>query len=133
MAPFKDEINSRVVALWGERIGGSATWVQATSLPLVNLELKARVAHVAQGIWEVLGPDLLPALERLKAAAVLGNKLKLQVNAGHGINQQNLPELLTVPHLAELNIGHTLIARSVRLGLTEAVKEMRAAMEGYAL
>jgi pyridoxine 5-phosphate synthase len=41
--------------------------------------------------------------------------------------------LLTVPHLAELNIGHTLIARSMRVGLTEAVKEMRAAMKGYAL
>lgn len=70
---------------------------------------------------------------RLKDAAVLGHGLGLQVNAGHGINVQNLPELLTVPHLVELNIGHTLIARSIRVGLTEAVREMRAAMEGYAL
>jgi len=61
----------------------------------------------------------------------LGNELKLQVNAGHGINLQNLPELLTVPHLAELNIGHTLIARSVRIGLTGAVQEMHAAMKSY--
>ena len=70
MAPFKDEINPQVVALWGERIGGSAAWVQETSLPLADLELKARVAHVAQGIWGVLGPELLPALERLKTAAL---------------------------------------------------------------
>lgn len=69
---------------------------------------------------------------RLKDAAVLGHGLGLQVNAGHGINVQNLPELLTVPHLVELNIGHTLIARSIKVGLTEAVREMRAAMEGYA-
>lgn len=69
--------------------------------------------------------------QRLTAAAKLGHSLGLQVNAGHGINLQNLPELLTVPHLAELNIGHTLIARSVRVGLTAAVEEMRAAMEGY--
>ncbi|MBT8044515.1 MAG: pyridoxine 5'-phosphate synthase [Verrucomicrobiae bacterium] len=68
---------------------------------------------------------------RLVVAAQLGHQLKLQVNAGHGINLQNLTELLTVPHLAELNIGHTLIARSVRIGLTAAVKEMRAAIEGY--
>ena len=68
---------------------------------------------------------------RLKAAAEQGNSLKLQVNAGHGINLQNLPELLTVPHLAELNIGHTLIARSVRVGLTAAVQEMREAMKSY--
>ncbi|MGB2402401.1 MAG: pyridoxine 5'-phosphate synthase [Akkermansiaceae bacterium] len=70
---------------------------------------------------------------RLKEAAILGHEQGLQVNAGHGINLQNLPELLTVPHLSELNIGHTLIARSVRVGLTEAVREMRKAMKGYSL
>ncbi len=53
------------------------------------------------------------------------------MNAGHGINFQNLPELLAVPHLAELNIGHTLVARSVRVGLAAAVGEMREAMKGY--
>ncbi|NWK54667.1 pyridoxine 5'-phosphate synthase [Verrucomicrobiaceae bacterium N1E253] len=68
---------------------------------------------------------------RLKEAAILGHDLGLQVNAGHGINLENLPELLTVPHLAELNIGHTLISRSVRVGLSEAVREMREAMSGY--
>ena len=70
-------------------------------------------------------------IERLKQAAVLGHELGLQVNAGHGINLDNLPELLTVPHLAELNIGHTLVARAIRVGLSEAVKEMRKAMEAY--
>jgi len=68
---------------------------------------------------------------RLRAAAEQGHALHLQVNAGHGINLQNLPELLSVPHLAELNVGHTLISRSVRVGLTAAVQEMCAAMEGY--
>ena len=71
--------------------------------------------------------------QRLISAAKLGHSLGIQVNAGHGINLENLPELLTVPCLAELNIGHTLIARSVRVGLTTAVKEMRTAMEGYQL
>ncbi|MBT8035938.1 MAG: pyridoxine 5'-phosphate synthase [Verrucomicrobiae bacterium] len=71
--------------------------------------------------------------DRLKSAAELGYQSGLQVNAGHGINVQNLAELLTVPHLSELNIGHTLIARSVRVGLTVAVQEMRSAMKGYAL
>ena len=74
-----------------------------------------------------------PETQRLIAAAKLGHSLGIQVNAGHGITLENLPELLTVPHLAELNIGHTLIARSVRVGLTTAVKEMRAAMGGYQL
>lgn len=77
------------------------------------------------------GSDRERETARLKAAAVLGHSLGLQVNAGHGINLQNLPALLTVPHLAELNIGHTLVARSVRVGLETAVREMRTAMEGY--
>ncbi|MGB0775299.1 MAG: pyridoxine 5'-phosphate synthase [Akkermansiaceae bacterium] len=79
------------------------------------------------------GAERSQETERLKTAAILGNSLKLQVNAGHGINLQNLPELLTVPHLKELNIGHTLIARSVRVGLAQAVKEMRSAMDQYTL
>ncbi|MFK7908995.1 MAG: pyridoxine 5'-phosphate synthase [Akkermansiaceae bacterium] len=68
---------------------------------------------------------------RLHKSADQGHTLGMQVNAGHGINLQNLPELLTVPNLAELNIGHTLIARSVRVGLECAVREMKAAMKGY--
>jgi len=70
-------------------------------------------------------------IDRLKAAAVQGHQLGLQVNAGHGINYHNIKELYTVPHLVELNIGHTLIARSTRVGLTQAVKEMRDLMEDY--
>ncbi len=82
------------------------------------------------------GENRIQETKRLTAAAKLGYSLGIQVNAGHGITLENLPELLTVPHLAELNIGHTLIARSVRVGLTAAVKEMRSAMgamEGYQL
>lgn len=79
------------------------------------------------------GEDRVVETNRLKTAAELGRRHALQVNAGHGINLQNLPALLTVPHLSELNIGHTLIARSVRVGLVTAVREMRAAMEGYQL
>lgn len=75
--------------------------------------------------------DRVSETARLCEAAVMGHSLGLQVNAGHGINMQNLPELLTVPHLAELNIGHTLIARSVRVGLEVAVSEMRQAMSEY--
>ena len=80
-----------------------------------------------------LGEARLRETQRLISAAKLGHSLGLQVNAGHGINLENLPDLLTVPHLTELNIGHTLIARSMRIGLSSAVKEMRIAMEGYSL
>ena len=72
-----------------------------------------------------------PETQRLITAAKKGHSLGLQVNAGHGINLENLPELLVVPHLAELNIGHTLIAMSMRTGLKTAVEEIHAAMQNY--
>lgn len=68
---------------------------------------------------------------RLKAAAELAHQLGLQVNAGHGLTTKNLPELFIVPHLAELNIGHSIVARSVFIGLRAAVREMLEAMQAY--
>jgi len=70
-------------------------------------------------------------VERLKQAAILGHDLGLQVNAGHGINYDNIHELYVVPHLAEMNIGHTIVARSTRVGMVEAVAEMRDLMSRY--
>jgi pyridoxine 5-phosphate synthase len=69
-------------------------------------------------------------LERLQAAARLAHRLGLRVNAGHGLNYQNLPVLFQVPHLVELNIGHSIISRSVTIGLAAAVREMLALMAG---
>jgi pyridoxine 5-phosphate synthase len=70
-------------------------------------------------------------LERLVAAADCAHSLGLQVNAGHGINVTNLPLLHIVPHLVELNIGHSLVSRAVFVGLATAIREMLAVMAGY--
>lgn len=70
-------------------------------------------------------------VERLCAAAELGHALGLQINAGHGLSTQNLPDLWAVPHLAELNIGHHIVSRSVFIGLHGAVREMLAVMASY--
>ena len=69
---------------------------------------------------------------RLQSAAELAHRLGVQVNAGHGLNYVNLATLLQVPHLVELNIGHSLISRSVTVGLSQAVQEMLELMRGYA-
>jgi pyridoxine 5-phosphate synthase len=70
-------------------------------------------------------------LERLISAAKQAHGLGLQVNAGHGLNYENLPLLHTVPHMIELNIGHSIISRAISVGLPQAVKEMLQLMEGY--
>jgi pyridoxine 5-phosphate synthase len=63
-------------------------------------------------------------LERLMAAAGQAHNLGLRVNAGHGLNYQNLAVLRQVPHLVELNIGHSIISRALVVGLATAVQEM---------
>ena len=70
-------------------------------------------------------------LERLVAGAKQAHALGLKVNAGHGLNYQNLPLLRHVPHLVELNIGHTIISRAVTVGIKAAVKDMLRLMANY--
>jgi len=77
------------------------------------------------------GAERAAEVERLKAAAELGHSLGLQINAGHGLTTANLPDLLVVPHLHELNIGHHIVSRAFFIGLRAAVQEMLAAMAGY--
>ncbi len=67
-------------------------------------------------------------LERLIHGAELAGRAGLQVNAGHGIHLGNIGDILRMPHLDTLNIGHSIIARSVFCGLAEAVAEMRRAI-----
>jgi len=70
-------------------------------------------------------------ISRLVRAAKLAHDAGLGVNAGHGLNYENLQLLHLVPHLDELNIGHSIISRAVGTGLSRAVKDMLALMRNY--
>jgi pyridoxine 5-phosphate synthase len=70
-------------------------------------------------------------LEKLIMGAQTAHELGLQVNAGHGITTDNIGGILCVPHLAMLNIGHSLVSRAVFLGMQGAVEEMLSAMAEY--
>lgn len=65
-------------------------------------------------------------LETLIAGAEQAHRLGLTVNAGHGINYVNIAEVVTIPHLHELNIGHSIISRALFVGVEQAVREMNA-------
>ena len=66
--------------------------------------------------------------QRLRLGAVRAHDLGLKVNAGHGINYVNIAEVRTLPHLHELNIGHSILSRALFTGIEEAVREMKARM-----
>ncbi len=75
--------------------------------------------------------DRADEIDRLVRCAELAHGLGVGVNAGHGLNYQNLSGVFAVPHLVELNIGHSIISRALTVGLGVAVKEMLLLMERY--
>lgn len=72
-----------------------------------------------------LSSRLESAIEEIKNSAKHANKLGLEVAAGHGLNYHNVHEMMQIEEIVELNIGQSIIARSVFTGLKEAVKEMK--------
>lgn len=75
-------------------------------------------------------PERQVEFNRLAEGAALAADKGLIVNAGHGINYVNVSEVITLPHLNELNIGHSIISRALFFGIDEAVREMKALMAG---
>lgn len=61
---------------------------------------------------------------KLKEATIYAQSLGLKVNAGHGLNYQNVHRMHEIPGLVELNIGHSIISRAIFVGLEDAVREM---------
>jgi len=61
---------------------------------------------------------------RLVDAAALGHRLGLRVNAGHGLDYQNVSYVSSIPYMEELNIGHSIISRAILVGMDKAVRDM---------
>ncbi|MDO5643348.1 MAG: pyridoxine 5'-phosphate synthase [Paracoccus sp. (in: a-proteobacteria)] len=68
-------------------------------------------------------------LAAIREGAALAASLGLEVHAGHGLTFDNVGPIAAIPQLTELNIGHFLIAESVFIGLDQAIRQMRAAMD----
>ncbi|MEI6715018.1 MAG: pyridoxine 5'-phosphate synthase [Verrucomicrobiota bacterium] len=71
-----------------------------------------------------VGEAQLRELERIREAALYAHAAGLQVNAGHGINYDNIRLIAPVAHLSDLNIGHSIVSRAVFVGLEVAVATM---------
>ena len=95
-------------------------------------ELGAPVVELHTGAYcDAEDNDRPVLLEQLIHGADYAHSLGLKVNAGHGISLENLGGILCIPHLDTLNIGHSIVCRSVFHGMEKAVKEMLEAMQEY--
>jgi pyridoxine 5-phosphate synthase len=74
-------------------------------------------------------PQAARELDRLAGAAAVVRASGLALHAGHGLTTDNVRPVAAIPGMAELNIGHSIVARAVLVGMVAAVREMKAALE----
>ncbi len=70
-------------------------------------------------------PEHAQELQRLRVASAHAHAQGLQVNAGHGLHYHNVQDIVTIPELVELNIGHAIVAEALFIGLEAAIKKMQ--------
>jgi pyridoxine 5-phosphate synthase len=105
-------------------IDADAEQIQAaaeTGAPVIELH----TGRYADAISET---DQIKELERIKNGVIAGVKQGLKVNAGHGLHYTNVQAIAAIPDIAELNIGHAIVAHAVFVGWQNAVREMKAIM-----
>lgn len=66
---------------------------------------------------------------RIVTASEYGDSIGLQMNAGHGLHYQNVNPIVDIPQLVELNIGHSIVAQALFVGLEKAIKDMLVLMK----
>jgi len=90
----------------------------------------ARWVELHTGAYaEACWADQIRELARLTEATALASQLGLRVNAGHGLTYQNVEPVAAIEAIEELNIGHTIVARALAVGLQEAVRQMKALVQ----
>ena len=75
---------------------------------------------------ELSGHDQYRELQRIIESTYEANDLGLIVNAGHGLNYNNVKEIASINNINELNIGHSIVARALAVGLEKSVREMKS-------
>jgi pyridoxine 5-phosphate synthase len=89
------------------------------------VDLGADAVELHTGEYANAGPGEREAqIARLSRASALAHKLSLAVHAGHGLTYENVRPVAAIPEVEELNIGHSVVARSIFTGLESAVREM---------
>ncbi len=89
-------------------------------------ELGVEAVELHTGEYANQYRDTNAPLERLQEAANLAEAAGLAVHAGHGLTYRNVQPVAAIPEIEELNIGHSIVSRSIMVGIESAVSEMRA-------
>ncbi len=93
-------------------------WAKEVGAPAVEL-------HTGEYANRSKAEERAVELDRLASAARYGRKLGLAIHAGHGLTYENVSPVAAIPEVEELNIGHSVISKSVFVGIERAVREMK--------
>ncbi len=90
-------------------------------------ELGADAVEIHTGAYcNAGGPRVAQELEAVRRAAAAAAGMGLEVHGGHGLNAGNVTPIAAIEEIVELNIGHSIVARAIMVGMSQAVKEMKA-------
>ena len=103
---------ANIYAMLNSQLGNTHHTIKELELPRKELKKK-----------------LKSSIKELKKASKFATKQKLKVAAGHGLNYQNVTLISSIKHISELNIGQSIIARSVFTGLEKAILDMKELIE----
>jgi pyridoxine 5-phosphate synthase len=117
-----------------ERLGGAGIRVSLfidPDLPTIEraAELGVPAIELHTGEYANTYRESEAALERLRTASRHARAAGLAVHAGHGLTPRNVQPVAAIPEIEELNIGHTIVSRSIMVGMEQAVREMRALID----
>jgi pyridoxine 5-phosphate synthase len=91
----------------------------------------ASVIEIHTGRYcEAVGMARDAELKRVATAAAEGPSLGLEVHAGHGLSYESVGPIAAIPQIVELNIGHFLVGEAIFVGLKDAIRQMRVAIDG---
>lgn len=134
-----------------ERLREAGIIVSAFIEPLTDqIEASAEIGFHAVELWtgafahaftklkseaalsELCSMQSCPAMQSLRGAIETGRRLGLEVHAGHGLTYRNVATVFGLPGLSEFNIGHSIVARAVFVGMRDAVREMKCLLTTHA-
>jgi pyridoxine 5-phosphate synthase len=88
-------------------------------------ETGAHAIEIHTGSYANAKGDGSQELGEIAAAVAIGRRLGLEVHAGHGLNYENVTPIARIAEIVELNIGHSIVARAIMVGMEQAVREMK--------
>ena len=122
----KNKLKETIQKLYDEEIPVSLFVDPIQEVLEISAEIKAGWVELHTGKYaSAKYKDREMQLSILKENTAKAKTYGLRVNAGHGLTYQNVEQIAAIEGMEELNIGHTIIARALAVGLTQAVREMK--------